>query len=109
MSILKFIKAHPYWLIVALVILLVNLFPPNEKNSVASGVSQVSTSELAPDGLTRGQWENRCQRYASARSECAVAAKVAQCIEIKVGEMDSEMSKVYCNGSTPNFSLMGMK
>jgi hypothetical protein len=63
----------------------------------------------AKDRAERREWESRCQRYATARSECAVAERVSRCVEIKIGEFDSEMSKVYCDGSRPNWFLMGKR
>lgn len=55
------------------------------------------------------EWENRCERFAAAKNECAVASSVSKCIEVKVGYMDFEMGKIYCDGNKPNWFLMGEK
>ncbi len=105
-KIVSTIKAHPKFTIFLFVLWLIAVFnqKPHDGNS-----SSTSSSEKTPDGLSRGQWEQRCQQYSSARNECAVAANVTNCIEIKVGQTASVMAQTYCNGTTPNWSLMGMK
>ena len=101
-----FIKAHPKLIIFLTILWLIIMFnqKPHDGNS-----SSTSSSENAPDGLSRAQWERRCQQYSSARNECAVAANVTNCIEIKVGTTAAVMAQSYCSGETPNWSLMGMK
>jgi uncharacterized protein len=49
----------------------------------------------------------RCWNYEKARQACATASDVSQCITIKTSSSDYMMAKIYCNGSTPNWSLMG--
>jgi len=38
-----------------------------------------------------------CVRYEAARQECATAAKVGQCVEIKLGVNDAYMGQSLCN------------
>jgi hypothetical protein len=66
-------------------------------------------SERTPDGLTKAQWYERCEKYESAKQQCAVANNISRCIETKVGDVVSGMAGVYCKGNTPDFYLMGVK
>ena len=66
-------------------------------------------SEKTPGGRTKGQWIQRCAAYAEARNQCAVAANVTQCAEIKIGEAAAYMAALYCDGDTPNWNMMGAK
>lgn len=78
----------------------------NAKNETKN---TAESTNRTPDGLTKQEWNQRCIRYAAARSDCATAARVSKCVEIKVGEVEAGMAEIYCSGSTPNFSLMGTK
>jgi hypothetical protein len=69
--------------------------------------SDLNESGRDPNGYTKNQWRNRCQQYASVRSDCAVAPNLTSCIEIKLGEQEAYMDGIYCNGSTPNWNIMG--
>ena len=53
--------------------------------------SKSAYSEKTPDGLTKAQWMQRCETYVGARNQCAVAANVTQCTEIKMGESAAYM------------------
>jgi len=78
----------------------------NAKIEVVS--KQIYNNETS-GGLTRQQWQGRCSSYAASVNECAVSSNVSKCVETKMGVNDAYMAATYCNGSAPNWSLMGMK
>lgn len=61
-----------------------------------------------PDGVGKQAWRERCVRHAAAKDECAVAANVSQCMEIKLGNYLLGMGNMYCRGSQPDFRRMGI-
>jgi hypothetical protein len=77
------------------------------KEFVCYGKSATDTS--TPDGLTKSQWSERCEAHMRAKNECATAAKVNSCVELKMGQTAAYMANTYCNDGTPNFSLMGVR
>ena len=95
---------HPIKTGIITIIVIGVIFGDNKNQVSGSGGDQ-----RAPDGLTKSQWYERCESYVKARNECAVANKVNQCIEIKIGDLAAGMSQTYCKDSTPDFWLMGMK
>ena len=76
--------------------------------------SKIIESKSTPNGLTKEGWEDRCQMYMAARSDCAVAAKVSQCVEIKIGEADLQCqnllrwlcAKIFAHGYKVNMELI---
>jgi hypothetical protein len=64
-------------------------------------------SAAEQEGLTKTEWYARCKDFVRSKDECAVSAKVSQCIDIKMGENQANMAGAYCDGANPKFSLMG--
>ncbi len=65
--------------------------------------------ERMPDGLTKMQWKEQCERFVTAKNECSVASNVSKCTDVKMGYSTAEMSRLYCNGPNPDFNLMGAR
>lgn len=77
-----------------------------EKAAKAAEITKVRTY----GGLTEPQWVQRCEKYAEAIFSCATAANVSKCTEIRMGGYSEfGMAQIYCDGSTPNWYLMGGK
>lgn len=70
-----------------------------------------SESSNSVPGLSQSNIIRQCNSLRSAMSECAVAANVAQCIEMKMGVNDAYMAQsTYCDGSgNPNLWLTSKK
>ena len=82
-----------------------------EKKEAEAKIKEEEAQKLAEEknSAEKWEWESRCQRFAAAKDQCAVAASVANCMVIKIGSFDFEMSNIYCDGSKPNWFLMGKR
>lgn len=94
---LQLLKTHPVK--TGLGSLLIIGFIFGDRSGVSSGESDSSKDEYIV----------RCWNYAKARQECAAAADISQCITIKTSYIDYSMASMYCNGSMPNWALLGKK
>jgi hypothetical protein len=104
-----------FYILIFIILLYFNIAKPWKSNTqdnssiMSTQKDKSTTNDIVAGGLTKTQWQARCTAYSNAKRECAVAANVNQCVEIKIGVSESTMSQIYCDGSTPNFSLMGVK
>jgi len=82
-----------------------------EKKEAEAKLKEEEAQKLAEEknSVEKWEWESRCQRFAAAKDQCAVANSISNCMLVKVGSLDFEMGKVYCDGSKPNWFLMGKR
>ena len=63
-----------------------------------SNAAQRSGSESSGSLLKRSNLIDSCNTYKSARSECAAASNVSNCVEIKIGDTAAAMAgSTYCD------------